>query len=467
MMARSHKAERELVRHQLLADGLTVAQIAAEMRHRFGVRPRTAWRYALGWEQWRAVQEYRTANSAAIDESRISRWESWPQGGSRPSPENLVGLVRAFGHGCTVADLVDDDDLNSYSPTTRQLIDAARGGPLPPAPRPRQATIPAAHGTLATARNTHDSTQHHAAAMESFRATDRQIGGGHLYPAVAAYLSSGVSRDLLDASSSTSTFIAGAALSEMAGWMAHDGGNDTVAAQHFDRAVNLASVGSDPEVMVHLLASCAHLALHQHDPHRAASLTERGLHELRQGGVSGQVHARLLAVHARVAARLGDAKSSITGLVKAESALARRADEPRSAWVSRFDDASLAMEAARSLHVGGDHSGAREQAERVIALRPTSGARARALGQLMLATTHLEHGRADEAAALALDVVSSTRHLGSHVVVAQLRDLSGRLARTTSAGVVGDAVEVIRASTSEKPFTLTMVTPTLSAGADT
>ncbi|WP_419707953.1 hypothetical protein [Promicromonospora sp. NFX87] len=128
-MARSRKAEREQVRQQLHANGLTVAEIAAEMGRRFNVRPRTAWRYALGWEQWRAVQAYRAANpSAPIDDTRVSKWESWPFGGAQPSPEHLAGLVLAFGHGCTVADLVDEDDLSTYSLAERQLVTVQRPG---------------------------------------------------------------------------------------------------------------------------------------------------------------------------------------------------------------------------------------------------------------------------------------------------------------------------------------------------
>ncbi|WP_419707955.1 hypothetical protein [Promicromonospora sp. NFX87] len=127
-MARSEKSEREQVRRHLQATGLSVAQIAVEMGRRFGERPRTAWRFALGWEQWRAVQAYRTANpTARIDETRLSKWERWPHGGSRPSLENLAGLALAFGHGCTPRDLVDDHDRGSLSAAELAVID-----PQPP-----------------------------------------------------------------------------------------------------------------------------------------------------------------------------------------------------------------------------------------------------------------------------------------------------------------------------------------------
>lgn len=122
-MARSGREERERLRARLRASGLPIAHVALSMGREFGVRPRTAWRYALGWAQWKLVQEYRTANpTARIGESRISRWESWPHGGARPSMEALSGLARAFGHGCTIVDLVDDSDLRHFSPAERGLI---------------------------------------------------------------------------------------------------------------------------------------------------------------------------------------------------------------------------------------------------------------------------------------------------------------------------------------------------------
>lgn len=125
-MARSAKAERERLRETWFAAGKSMAEVTGLMGQHFGVRPRTAWRYAAGWDQWKLVQQYRTVNPGArIDESRISRWESWPFGGSRPSLEALAGLALTLGHGCTLADLVDDDDLRHLSAAEIAVITAA------------------------------------------------------------------------------------------------------------------------------------------------------------------------------------------------------------------------------------------------------------------------------------------------------------------------------------------------------
>jgi hypothetical protein len=55
------KAEREKFREALFARGFTTAQVATELARRFGLRPRLAWRQAMGWAQWKLVQEYLVA----------------------------------------------------------------------------------------------------------------------------------------------------------------------------------------------------------------------------------------------------------------------------------------------------------------------------------------------------------------------------------------------------------------------
>ncbi|HEU0087605.1 MAG TPA: hypothetical protein VFQ77_08140 [Pseudonocardiaceae bacterium] len=57
--------------------GCTVVQIAVEMARRFGLRPRVAWRYALGWPQWKVTQEYNTRPPGAkVADNRISEYEA-------------------------------------------------------------------------------------------------------------------------------------------------------------------------------------------------------------------------------------------------------------------------------------------------------------------------------------------------------------------------------------------------------
>lgn len=128
---RSARAVREQMRSDLFARGWAAPQVAAELGRRLRVRPRIAWRYALGWPQWKLVMEYRATNpSSRLTESRVSEYESWPYGGTKPPLEYLAGLALTFGRGCTVADLVDGVDREHLSAAERLLAKPAAVGPV-------------------------------------------------------------------------------------------------------------------------------------------------------------------------------------------------------------------------------------------------------------------------------------------------------------------------------------------------
>jgi len=153
-MARSERAARAELRDRLRRERRPVREIAAQMQAEFGDRPRRAWRHALDWTQWKLVMEYRTVTGASLDESRLSKWESWPHGGAAPTLEDLARLAATFGHGCTVVDLVDDVDLQQLAPEQQallaQLVQPATMSPESPAP-PRYAGMqPRLEGMMPT-----------------------------------------------------------------------------------------------------------------------------------------------------------------------------------------------------------------------------------------------------------------------------------------------------------------------------
>ncbi|MGH3694951.1 MAG: hypothetical protein ACRDRX_13355 [Pseudonocardiaceae bacterium] len=119
----SAKAERDQLRDRMWGYGCAVAQIATEMARWFGLRPRAAWRHALGWPQWKLAQRYNTLHCGArLSDNRVSEFEAWPHGGSPPSLRYLVVLAATYGHGCTPAALVDADDLAHLTPVDRCLL---------------------------------------------------------------------------------------------------------------------------------------------------------------------------------------------------------------------------------------------------------------------------------------------------------------------------------------------------------
>lgn len=121
--ANSAKAERDQLRDRMRGLGATIPQIATEMTRRFHLRPRLAWRYALGWPQWKLAQVYNTLHPGAkLSDNRVSEYEAWPHGGATPSPRYLARLAATYGHGCTPAHLVDADDLQHLTPADRTLL---------------------------------------------------------------------------------------------------------------------------------------------------------------------------------------------------------------------------------------------------------------------------------------------------------------------------------------------------------
>ncbi len=281
----------------------------------------------------------------------------------------------------------------------------------------------------------------YASAMQSFRAADRQVGGGHLYATVVKYLHAEVAPRLFGVDHDGDgqlVFTAAAALTEMAGWMAHDAGRDQAAEQHFARSLDLVKVGGDRQLGVHVLGSMSHLAHHLGKPADAIQLARRGREALSHGPRQPELEARLLAMQARGFASLRRGEDCAKLLLQAEKTLAVAPTEERSPWVSRFDEGSLASEAARCLRQLGDLSEAQRQAERIIELRPGDRTRSRAFGKLILVTVLIAAGKPEEACAVAQEVLGATQQLGSYLVIEQLVDLKRLLGPHRANRVVGD-----------------------------
>lgn len=139
-------------------------------------------------------------------------------------------------------------------------------------------------------------------AIDAFRGADRQSGGGRLYAAVSRHLKDQVAPRLVDPASGTGVFAAAAALTEMAGWMAHDSAHDELAVKHLTRALPLARVSGDTPLAANIAASTSHLALHTNDAPGAARWAKTGLHLAAQGPRIPALTARLHTMTARALA---------------------------------------------------------------------------------------------------------------------------------------------------------------------
>ncbi len=327
------------------------------------------------------------------------------------------------------------------------LQPAASGMPLGPIPKTGVFhLLPVGNGAL------HDPD---AAAMQAFRSADLQVGGGHLYASVIKYLQADLAPRLFgsdEGADNRAVFTAAAALTEMAGWMAHDAGRDPVAKQHFGRSLALVQVGGDRQLSAHVLGSMSHLASHLDQPGEAIVLARQGQAVLRAGPANPGLEARLLALQARGFAgqQHRDRAECVKLLLNAEKALAASPAEPASPWVSYYDEGSLASEAARCMRQLGDLAEARRQAERIITLRPSHRTRSRAFGQLALVTVLVAQGKPDEACGIAYDVLAATQSLGSFLVIGQLLDLQQLLQPHRGSTVVADFLTCLAETLKER-----------------
>ncbi|MFZ3560822.1 helix-turn-helix domain-containing protein [Streptomyces sp. BH055] len=259
-------------------------------------------------------------------------------------------------------------------------------------------------------------------AMNAFRTADRQTGGGRLYQAVVQHLGAHVAPRLVDTDSGPQIFAAAAALTEMAGWMAHDSGQDDLAERHFARALPLARTSGDLPLAAHVAASSSHLALQAGDAAQAAHWALTGLGLAAKGPRIPALAARLHTMHARALAETSQHAPASRALDLANGALAAPADDEHP-WLSPFDDAALASESALILRDLGQDEQALAHAESAVRLRETGRARSLALSRITLAGIHVHRRDLDAAINVGNDLLSTSPTLGSVRVVRQLDEL--------------------------------------------
>ncbi len=262
-------------------------------------------------------------------------------------------------------------------------------------------------------------------AMEAFRSADRQTGGGRLYGAVVRHLSDRVAPRLVDATGGVQVFAAAAALTEMAGWMAHDSGRDDRAVQHFARALPLARVSGDHPLAAHIAASSSHLSLQIGDPAQAVHWARTGLDLAGLGPRIPYLVARLYAMQARALAAAAQPAPAASALDDAYRVLGMPSDTDHP-WLSAFDPAALASEAALIWRDLQQLDKALKHAREAVSLRESGRARSLALSRITLAEVLVLRRELEEAVTVGHELLTTSPTLGSVRVLRQLDGL-GRL----------------------------------------
>jgi transcriptional regulator with XRE-family HTH domain len=268
------------------------------------------------------------------------------------------------------------------------------------------------------------------AMSDAFQSADRKIGGGKLYRAVVRYLASEVSPQLLSpvrGSDGVDIFSAAASLTEIAGWMAHDGGSDERAKRHFDRAYRLSTSVDNLALAANVCASMSHLATQLGNPRDGIRIAEAGLSRAQRACGVTQLRARLFVMRARGLSLAGDVAGCLKSLRLAEQILERSAADETASWIAGFDYGSLAGEAALCLQTLGKLKEAENQAKLAVELRGGDRVRSRAFANLILADVLVQVGRIDEAAEIGVGICDALVSLSSARVRTGLETLAGIL----------------------------------------
>lgn len=314
--------------------------------------------------------------------------------------------------------------------------------------------LPAAPSTLIEA---HDRISPYLTAMDSFRRADRQLGGGHVYRSVLHYLQHTVAPRLFgDATGQDGgeVFRAAAVLTEMAGWMAHDSGRDSLAREHFSRALQFARILPDGSVAANIFGAMSHLALQCHRLEDAAALARAGQDHIKASARVPMLSSRLHAMEARAQARLGNASGAQCALAAARNELDLIPDERTPRWVAPFDGAALASEVALVLKDLGMLTAAATEADRAVTLRGADRARSRAFGQISLADILISQGELERACAVGHEVVGACQTLGSLRITQQLNDLRHALSPYSSVRTVSDLLDHLAMADQHRGFLL-------------
>ncbi len=278
------------------------------------------------------------------------------------------------------------------------------------------------------------------ATADMFAQLDDQFGGDHARHAVIQYLSNDVTpllRGRYTEQVGRALFSTVAEATLLAGWMSYDACHHGLAQRYFLQALRLAQDANDRRLAGSILSAMSHQATFLGRYTQAATLARAALMGI-SPVATPTLRAQFHAMEARALARTGDVAGCEAALSAATKALESRNNEDEPEWISYFDDAELAAEAA---HCFRDVNSARRAV--VHAENAMSGSHVRSdfFATMVLADAHLRAGDVEEACRVALDALDLGEQLKSARCISYLAEFRRNLSASGQSNAARDLAE--------------------------
>ncbi|MFF3206615.1 hypothetical protein [Streptomyces sp. NPDC002962] len=333
-------------------------------------------------------------------------------------------------------------DLNQYDPLLRAEPSEPAWNeaslrwlvaPEPGIPRPRTEGMRVGLGDVAAIKTTADM----------FAQLDDQFGGDHARHSVIQYLNNDVTpmlRGQYTEQVGRVLFSTVAEATLLAGWMSYDACHHGLAQRYFLQALRLAQDANDRRLAGSILSAMSHQATFLGRYTQAATLARAALMGI-SPVATPTLRAQFHAMDARALARTGDVAACEAALSSATKALEGRNSEDEPEWISYFDEAELAAEAA---HCFRDVNRARQAVAHAENAMSGSHVRSDFFATMVLADAHLRAGDVEEACRVALDAMDLGEQLKSARCISYLAEFRQNLTAAGPSAAARDLAEEAR-----------------------
>ncbi|WP_328871239.1 XRE family transcriptional regulator [Streptomyces sp. NBC_00287] len=453
------KADRDLLRQDMTAAGCSVADIAIEMRTRYRMRPREAWRHAYGWTLQETADRITQASiqhpgeAVAADASLVGKWEKWPGPSSRrPSIAVLHAMAEAFA--CRMRDLLDLDDRRSLSDADIRIINSqsARIEPASPAPTPQPPPLAAEPSGTELVRLAADESASWAQwaeasnvgdiALEQLMAEMRGLASDYLTSdPVALFVRTRALRDRVFAlleghqypRQAADLYVAAGYLCGLLAWMSSDLGQLRDADTQGRTAWLCAELAGHSDLRAWVLSTRSKVAFWDGRLRDAISFARRGA----TFRTSGTVGVLLACQEADAWSELGAHDEALAALARSEDARDGVSGEDEVGGIFACQPARQQNYAAAVQLRIGHPADALRSADQALCLMSVQ--RVRAYGteaqiHISQAAAHLADGEAEGALEALAPVLALPPDHRLAPVTSRLNELSGRIGRPSAQG---------------------------------